>query len=440
LFARLKVYIYWPMAVLALSLVVLAVWPAMAQAQGMAATKDAQGTERVVVGPGDSLWLISEERLGPNATPQQVANGVERIYALNRNRIGGDPNLLFPGQELLLPPVGETSVSEPSRAEPSTRAAPAREANEPAEASATDRVAKSGTTRQASRTPVREVDRKDGPETLPEEVAGAPVPDVRSLASNDPPRSWAESVAEVRTDAHRLLGSGILVLAGIATVLGASACTLAVRRRTRRRELWFRETYGRNYAAFDPFASHKYAPRLASEVRHWKVPSGGSKNGGTASENHLDHVGLLAIARAKLERVRREQSLGLGRPLRRYPAPDTLGPEVRSSLRQQLPTWSQRRRLRARRRVAATTAVAAAKRPHAQHEEWVPSVALRSSLGAMPLHPTAVQREAMPKLKPHLEEAVSTLSRLERQRGLSDQERHRKAALRMLLAASKEVE
>jgi hypothetical protein len=62
-----------------------------------------------VVEPGDSLWSISEERLGPGATPEQVVYEVQRIFELNRERIGENPNLIFPGQQFFLAspaPVG----------------------------------------------------------------------------------------------------------------------------------------------------------------------------------------------------------------------------------------------------------------------------------------------------------------------------------------------
>ncbi len=62
---------------------------------------------RRLVVPGDSLWLIAQEHLGPDATPGRVMNEVELLYELNRDQIGDDPNLIFPGQELLLPPVAE---------------------------------------------------------------------------------------------------------------------------------------------------------------------------------------------------------------------------------------------------------------------------------------------------------------------------------------------
>jgi LysM repeat protein len=95
-------------AIVAVTLVVaaavLALFPAAADAQTSAPTEDGSAPS-VVVRPGDSLWSISEERLGPNATPQRVAEAAERIHALNRGRIGADPDLIFVGQELSLPPA-----------------------------------------------------------------------------------------------------------------------------------------------------------------------------------------------------------------------------------------------------------------------------------------------------------------------------------------------
>jgi LysM repeat protein len=65
---------------------------------------------RLVVNTGDSLWSISQERLGPNATPVQIANEVERIYAFNRDETGDNLELILPGQELLLPPVSNLAT------------------------------------------------------------------------------------------------------------------------------------------------------------------------------------------------------------------------------------------------------------------------------------------------------------------------------------------
>jgi hypothetical protein len=89
------------------------VLPAVAEAQSIttqeaAASQDADANPaaaRVVVEPADSLWSISTERLGADATLGQIDREVERIYALNQNRIGADPNLIFPGQVLLVAPA-----------------------------------------------------------------------------------------------------------------------------------------------------------------------------------------------------------------------------------------------------------------------------------------------------------------------------------------------
>jgi LysM domain len=79
--------------------------PASVEAEQNSTTDDEKGasaTTRLVVEPGDSLWSISEEHIGPGATPEQIAYEVERIYELNRDQIGENPNLIFPGQEFFL--------------------------------------------------------------------------------------------------------------------------------------------------------------------------------------------------------------------------------------------------------------------------------------------------------------------------------------------------
>src|SRR5829696_4011924 len=114
----LKRWAYLLMVVLPLLAVVLALCPTVAQAQetnhnnaSADASADASA-ERLVVAPGDCLWSISEHQLGPGATPQQIAHEVELIYALNRNTIGADPNMIFVGQRLSLPPTLEHQAAE----------------------------------------------------------------------------------------------------------------------------------------------------------------------------------------------------------------------------------------------------------------------------------------------------------------------------------------
>jgi hypothetical protein len=73
------------------------------------------------------------------------------------------------------------------------------------------------------------------------------------------------------------------------------------------------------------------------------------------------------------------------------------------------------------------------------HQEWEPSGAMTSALEESPLQAQRSQNEDRANLKAHLEEALETLERLERQRGLSDREKMRGGVLRMLLTSIKQV-
>jgi nucleoid-associated protein YgaU len=55
----------------------------------------------VVVRPGDSLWRIAR-RLHPHADDDALAPVVAALYATNAAVVGGDPDLLQPGQRLLV--------------------------------------------------------------------------------------------------------------------------------------------------------------------------------------------------------------------------------------------------------------------------------------------------------------------------------------------------
>jgi hypothetical protein len=57
-----------------------------------------------VVRPGESLWSIARDLLGPDATsPARIAREVNRLWELNSARIGtGDPDLLLVGTRLVL--------------------------------------------------------------------------------------------------------------------------------------------------------------------------------------------------------------------------------------------------------------------------------------------------------------------------------------------------
>jgi LysM domain len=257
----------------ALAAALVAVLPGVAQAKDVASTKDVPSAPAqnptsivVVVKPGDSLWSISHRLLGPNTTQRRITEGVELLYALNRNRIGADPNLIFAGQKLLVPPV----VSEWSTGEATghdTPAKPARKTTEAAELGARSPVANS-TTDKDPRTALGGAAGKDwnAPESVTEPVtlpdaAAAPVPAIRSLVSNDPPPSpvesslrsmrsavasmtsvvsgsFAEAFAQTRSDGRRLLGLGIILLTLVVAAL--MAWMLPMKRTTR----WDAEAWG----------------------------------------------------------------------------------------------------------------------------------------------------------------------------------------------------
>jgi hypothetical protein len=58
---------------------------------------------RVVVRPGDSLWVIASRALPSSASSAATASAVRRLYATNAGRIGPDPDLVQPGTPLVLP-------------------------------------------------------------------------------------------------------------------------------------------------------------------------------------------------------------------------------------------------------------------------------------------------------------------------------------------------
>ncbi|GEP36326.1 hypothetical protein NSZ01_40940 [Nocardioides szechwanensis] len=58
----------------------------------------------VVVAAGDSLWSLAADALGPGATDAAIAAEWHRIHRRNHGVVGADPDLIHPGQRLVLPP------------------------------------------------------------------------------------------------------------------------------------------------------------------------------------------------------------------------------------------------------------------------------------------------------------------------------------------------
>jgi nucleoid-associated protein YgaU len=81
---------------------------------------------RVVVAPGDSLWSLAAEQLGPGARESDVAAAWPQWYRLNRDAIGPDPSLLHPGLRLRVPEGRRPGTSTAPHHRPSPAPAPAR--------------------------------------------------------------------------------------------------------------------------------------------------------------------------------------------------------------------------------------------------------------------------------------------------------------------------
>ena len=64
---------------------------------------EAQTSDRYVVVAGDSLWEIAAGLVGPDGSNAEIAAVVADLYTANQHVVGADPDLILPGQQLLLP-------------------------------------------------------------------------------------------------------------------------------------------------------------------------------------------------------------------------------------------------------------------------------------------------------------------------------------------------
>ena len=60
---------------------------------------------RLLVHPGDTLWQLATHELAATASAEEVAVQVRRLHHRNRGVIGPDPDLIRPGQRLVVPRV-----------------------------------------------------------------------------------------------------------------------------------------------------------------------------------------------------------------------------------------------------------------------------------------------------------------------------------------------
>lgn len=71
---------------------------------GMPGGTEAPKLTLVTVRPGDSLWSITDDLIGPGDDPPEViASSWPALYEANRDLIGPDPDSIVPGQELVVP-------------------------------------------------------------------------------------------------------------------------------------------------------------------------------------------------------------------------------------------------------------------------------------------------------------------------------------------------
>ena len=472
MFTRLERYAYAPTAALVLWAVLLvAAWPAVAEAQQTLQANDPQGSDRdaraagyVVVASGDSLWSISERQLGPGAAPSRIARGAEWIHALNRDQIGTDPNTILVGQKLALPSAVERrtprQVPEPARAEP------ARGTDAAAKVAPRGRDAKSSPDRvrrqtagepgeRGAKVPEAAAQRR----SLPDGVAVAPVPVVRSLAAGSNPRSPVAYLSGIRAmissaalalvefvgvedryAGRQLLGGALILMSlGVGAFPVVSAMVRAARRAWVRREhdKSFYRSAGVAYAAA-PFggSGNTHAedahteerlevPRSAApEERDRPLDSVNSGNGRGALEKASRGARVARIANSNQARLRRAGRRGsTRRPPRGTKNSDAQQVQARGS---------ERRRVNRRKMVCDNP-----KTPDARRK-WGISESLKRSLEGLPLQPGGPMDQALAELRPQIADELRSVALLKRRRRLSDLEHRQASALQDLLTLAQE--
>ena len=378
---KLKQSAWALVATVALSTAAFSALPNTAEAQDMSSVADAQGDNEllapqsmvvaeepasapatqataVIVNPGDSLWAI-EERLHPEAPPQQIALEVNRLYELNQDRIGGDPNLIFPGQEFLVPPAvmaepaapaaqpqtgwgSPLSSEEPAAAAAAPAASPALSAEEPvtAEPAASEDLARSegpAATPEEPSTPQPVASEEPAtPEQVITEPVNEPVNEPAAPSNTAPTdEETASPLAGIvepliafyenhKGGERQLLGVGILVLTALVAIL--MAWRLPMKRSAG--DPTARGIYGGYYQEERPPAAdggvaedHKPAPASGAPEPARRGPSDptATEESKPASDGGSDESLLYPslAARRRQERLRRIRQRTLSRPTRR---------------------------------------------------------------------------------------------------------------------------
>jgi hypothetical protein len=82
--------------------------------RGASTSRSRSAPGLVEVSAGDSLWSLAQQVLGGRPTDPETTAAWRAIYLANVDRIGTDPDLIFPGTTLHLPDLDPSRRKEPS--------------------------------------------------------------------------------------------------------------------------------------------------------------------------------------------------------------------------------------------------------------------------------------------------------------------------------------
>jgi hypothetical protein len=391
-----------------------------------------------VVALGESLWSVSARWLGPWGPTHQIADGVTRIYALNLERIGDDPDLIFAGRRLLLPSKLVRQSPEPGRAAPMGRAVGEADHEE-------------GQARNDAQSELT---------LLPEPPRSVPVVAVRMLAPHNSPLSGARSAfsAFVATAVEAYLpkaysgpksfGGALIVMSSVLALILAlqvarEGWVPSSARRRATRERWVREALRGTQASLGPFvAGFAYPAASGFEVRPPAdspseeatpaAPAESAQAGGAGGRlaNRKTSLGnIRKVERSRLARIHKARALEANRPARGHRA-SAAGVLPLSRAGQRPPkSLAPAPRTRALRRKGARIVGTEPREPRPM-QEWKIGEPLRRAMRGIPVQPGAPLRDALLEVKPLVADELTTVASLEQRRRLSNREQRQARALR----------
>ncbi|MEU5288047.1 transglycosylase family protein [Streptomyces sp. CA-278952] len=136
-------------------------------------TRPVEATPTHVPGKRDAYTVASGDSLSGIASAQRVRGGWQGLYAANRTVVGGDPDLIFPGQRLSLDQSRASKAGEgKSPGQPARKAAPKPPAATPEAKKADQRKAEPKKEAPAQAAPKKEAPKQRAPEkTAPKQQA-----------------------------------------------------------------------------------------------------------------------------------------------------------------------------------------------------------------------------------------------------------------------------